>query len=164
MDCPRLVRSLRNAWTAVFGILSVLLIARWERSFRAQDILRRCNGATLLIIESYRGEIGVGRWAFRKPIPWQWFAETMVTFDESSKRLWPPMKDVAPLSYIGIRWQTIWPLHLFAIKYWSAVVLSAAFIILPWLSWLRWRFSLRTLLIATTLIAVGLGLAVWATR
>jgi hypothetical protein len=28
--------------------------------------------------------------------------------------------------------------------------------------WLRWRFSLRTLLIATTLIAVVLGLAVYA--
>ncbi len=27
-----------------------------------------------------------------------------------------------------------------------------------------WRFSLRTLLIATTLIAVGLGMIVWATR
>ena len=27
--------------------------------------------------------------------------------------------------------------------------------------WLRWRFSLRTLLIATTLVAVVLGLIVW---
>ena len=30
--------------------------------------------------------------------------------------------------------------------------------------WFRWRFSLRTLLIATTLIAVVLGLAVYALR
>jgi hypothetical protein len=30
--------------------------------------------------------------------------------------------------------------------------------------WLRRQFSLRTLLIATTLVAVGLGLAVWAAR
>ena len=28
----------------------------------------------------------------------------------------------------------------------------------------KWRFSLRTLLIATTLVAVGLGLIVWMTR
>jgi len=27
--------------------------------------------------------------------------------------------------------------------------------------WLRWRFSLRTLLITTTLVAVVLGLIVW---
>jgi hypothetical protein len=32
------------------------------------------------------------------------------------------------------------------------------------LSWIRWRFSLRTLLFATTLVAVVLGLVVWAAR
>ena len=30
--------------------------------------------------------------------------------------------------------------------------------------WIRWRFSLRTLLVATTLIAIGLGLAIYAAR
>jgi hypothetical protein len=34
----------------------------------------------------------------------------------------------------------------------------------PWLRQLGWRFSLRTLLIATTLVAIGLGLIVWATK
>ena len=33
----------------------------------------------------------------------------------------------------------------------------------PWLSWSR-QFSLRTLLIATTLVAVGLGMVVWALK
>jgi hypothetical protein len=40
-----------------------------------------------------------------------------------------------------------------------AAFLVAMFAALPWL---RWRFSLRTLLIATTLIAVVLGLVVYA--
>jgi hypothetical protein len=43
----------------------------------------------------------------------------------------------------------------------------ATFPIAPWIlviPWLRWRFSLRNLLIATTLVAVVLGLAVYATR
>ena len=44
---------------------------------------------------------------------------------------------------------------------WLLVSLFAAFAALPWL---RWRFSLRTLLIATTLIAVVLGIIVWMTR
>jgi hypothetical protein len=43
--------------------------------------------------------------------------------------------------------------------YWSLVLVSAALAIGPWL---RYRFSLRTLLIATTLAAVVLGLIVWA--
>jgi hypothetical protein len=37
---------------------------------------------------------------------------------------------------------------------------SIAALIAP-VSYVPWRFSLRTLLIATTLIAVGLGLIVW---
>jgi hypothetical protein len=32
---------------------------------------------------------------------------------------------------------------------------------LAFVPWLRWRFSLRTLQIATTLVAVALGLIVW---
>jgi hypothetical protein len=41
------------------------------------------------------------------------------------------------------------------IPHWVLVLLSAVFAALPWLPW---KFSLRTLLIATTLIAVVLGL------
>jgi hypothetical protein len=45
---------------------------------------------------------------------------------------------------------------------WSSVVLCVVFAIAPWALQLRWRFSLRTLLIATTLVAVVLGLIVYA--
>jgi hypothetical protein len=45
---------------------------------------------------------------------------------------------------------------------WCMVLIPAALGVGPWLSFLRWRFSLRTLLIATTLIAVVLGLIVYA--
>ncbi len=46
----------------------------------------------------------------------------------------------------------------YSVSYWlftALVVLVAA------LPWLRWRFSLRTLLVATTLVAVVLGLVVY---
>jgi|tagenome__1003787_1003787.scaffolds.fasta_scaffold20707841_3 hypothetical protein len=45
--------------------------------------------------------------------------------------------------------------------HWFLVALLAAFSAIPWV---RWRFSLRTLLIATTLVAVVLGLIVWSIR
>jgi hypothetical protein len=35
---------------------------------------------------------------------------------------------------------------------------------LPWILELKWRFSLRTLLIATTVVAVVLELIVWLSR
>jgi hypothetical protein len=47
------------------------------------------------------------------------------------------------------------------LPYWFGVLLSATFATLPWIPT---RFSLRTLLIATTLVAVVLGLIVFATR
>ncbi len=52
---------------------------------------------------------------------------------------------------------------LVVIPLWSLTVLFATFGIAPWLPWSH-RFRLRTLLIATTLVAVGLGLAVWAAK
>lgn len=50
------------------------------------------------------------------------------------------------------------------VTYWFVVVASAICAAVPWLRWLPWRFSLRTMLLATTAIAVVLGLVVWATR
>ena len=46
------------------------------------------------------------------------------------------------------RWQVHCPI-------WFAALLAAAVAAAPFL---QWRFSLRTLLIATTLVAVGLGI------
>jgi hypothetical protein len=43
---------------------------------------------------------------------------------------------------------------------WFAVLLLAIPTIIPFSPWFRWRFSLRTLLIAITLVALGLGLIV----
>jgi hypothetical protein len=48
------------------------------------------------------------------------------------------------------------------IHHWNAVLISAAIATLPWLP-IR-RFSLRTLLIAMTLVAAVLGLIVYASR
>jgi hypothetical protein len=47
------------------------------------------------------------------------------------------------------------------IPHWFLVVSTSMIAVAPWL---RWRFTLCTLLIATTLVAVILGLVVYATR
>jgi len=47
--------------------------------------------------------------------------------------------------------------------YWLPVTIVAAFACSPWLPWST-RFTFRTVLIAMTLIAVVLGLMVWAIR
>jgi hypothetical protein len=48
--------------------------------------------------------------------------------------------------------------------YWFFVLFSGTAAVVPWIHEVRWHFSLRTLLIATTLVAVVLGLAVYANR
>ena len=45
-----------------------------------------------------------------------------------------------------------------AIPIWTLILSIAAIAAAPWI---RWRFTLRTLLIATTLVAAVLGLIVW---
>jgi hypothetical protein len=45
------------------------------------------------------------------------------------------------------------------VPFWFIVLISLALAAAPWLR-TRWRFSLRTLLLATTLVAVVLGLVV----
>jgi hypothetical protein len=47
------------------------------------------------------------------------------------------------------------------VPHWFAVLLSMIFAVVPWLHWSK-NFSLRTLLIVTTLIAAVLGLIVYA--
>ena len=49
----------------------------------------------------------------------------------------------------------------FELPLWQAILPAAAIAVAPWLPR---RFSLRTLLIGTTLVAVVLGLVVWAIR
>jgi hypothetical protein len=46
--------------------------------------------------------------------------------------------------------------------YWFATSFATVLSALPWLLWWPKRFSLRSLLIATTVIAVVLGVVVWA--
>jgi hypothetical protein len=45
----------------------------------------------------------------------------------------------------------------FVAPYWLPAVLIIAFLVLPWLPWWSKGFSLRTLLIATTLVAVAIA-------
>jgi len=51
-----------------------------------------------------------------------------------------------------------------AIPHYVVIIMAASIAALPWFNRIPRHFSLRALLIATTLVAVVLGLIVWATR
>jgi hypothetical protein len=48
------------------------------------------------------------------------------------------------------------------LPHWTLVLMTGICGAAPWIRQLKWRFTTRTLLIATTLVAVVLGLIVWA--
>ncbi len=53
---------------------------------------------------------------------------------------------------------------MYCIPHWFLVLLSATLAIVPWLPWWSIRFSIRTMLIVTAVVAMGLGIFVWLTR
>jgi hypothetical protein len=144
-------RKLRIAWSVAWGIACLLLIVLWVRSYWWID---EAAGPTpdghALLLSSSNGALEFGRqpntqkdwpgWTFvhtsAKFIPWQWQRS-------GSRFQWQS-------SAIGIYGRVPW---------WFPVVCGAVFSLLPWVG--KARFTLRTLLIATTLVAVVLRLIAW---
>ena len=156
MNRPKLSRALRITWTAFWGIACVLLCVLWVRSYWLGDGLQIISPPLHrhLILDSTRGRIGLFAgdrlsqfWLVRwesQPITPEFIAEW---------RKDPPKNlgfDIVTLGMHGI-----------FMPVWFPVLVFAAFGILPWLSW---RFSLRTLLVATTVVATVLGFGLWVMR
>ena len=153
MDRPRLFRGLRIALSAVFGILCVLLIALWVRSYwRADRLESVSSGPDYFVLGSGRGLIILGGGPNSRVPP-------ISALKYSS---FPAAKVPTPTTF-GFGYSEISAVGLRAlyIPYWFGVLVAAASVAVPWIPW---RFSLRTLLIAMTLVAVGLGLIVALSR
>ena len=160
MNRPPLIHGLRIAWSAVCGIFCLLLIVLWVRSYWWFDIIYYRPTASTL----YRAQIedGVVRFQDCSPfaldmghqpeIGWSteesWYAGYAIHLTGASlfKRAFRGFD--AP-NRLG--WQ---------VPHWVLVLFTIALGTIPWFRARDLRFSLRNLLIATTLIAVVLGLVV----
>ena len=154
---PIRYRKLRIVWSVVCGVACVLLCLLWIRSFWEIDIygkqLSDVNGFTLISrngaaycaighsIES-RELRNVTRRFILKKIK---YAEAVAEVERTTSRHFVIAND-------GI-------ITIVRVPDWCLLGLTTALAAAPWL---RWRFSLRTLLIATTLVAVVLGLVMWS--
>jgi hypothetical protein len=149
-------RKLRIAWSVAWGIVAVLLIVSWARSYWWIEAIRlpyMGHGAVqvvsipgLLAIGSFDSRVGPGL-----------FHQRVVDWRDLYARAEPPLPELPSPLFGGVL--RIKSLAQIFIPYWCLTIAATASGSLPWL---RWRFSLRTLLIATTLVSVGLGLIVWA--
>jgi hypothetical protein len=148
-------RKLRIAWSVGCGIACVLLIVLWLRSYHYFDKLEGPIGSQRAFdIVSFPGQLDLDIWRFiDQPHPW-----SRRTYPLSEL---PAQGIVLPAICLGFySWdhQEYFGIRL---PYWF---LSTATAILVPAPWLKRRFSLRTLLIATTLVAVVLGLVCYAVR
>jgi len=138
------LRKLRIAWSVVWGIVAVLLVVLWVRSYLFHDrVLVRYNhpGHVAGVVSAY-GAIQFGE-GDTPDLGERQFA----VISKSARR--SSIDSIGPLLKIRAASFADWYL---AIPIWTLVVLATTAGFAPWL-----RFSLRTLLIATTLVAVVLG-------
>jgi hypothetical protein len=156
-------RQLRIAWSVFCGLAAVLLIVLWARSYWRFDSMRRvADWSTTFVHIEVCSDCG-------------WIGFTVedalyrLDLQAAEKNRW--RYDSFPN---GGRPRPAWnaaqdprfPMPTFryhvALPHWLLAFLIASFAAVPWIVQLRWRFSLRTMLIATTLIAVVFGLIAWA--
>ena len=134
-------RKLRIAWSVGCGIACVLLIALWVRSYRYREgwIQEPSGGLRVL------SQLGVCYFRGSEGYSAKWFSDAIATRRQ-------PIMYYLPSG--GISRYSI------AVPYWFSFLIAGALTAAPWIPQLPWRFTLRTLLLATTLVAVVLGLIV----
>ena len=146
-------RKLRIAWSVGWDLVVVLLCVLWVRNYWWVDWLP--------VPISEKQAIGWGTtpgvfFVVINPRP-PWIRgsnsadEWLSLGGYNHSRIW---------GYFGVQDSPI----AVIIPCWFCLLLVASIAAFPWLQHLSWRFSLRTLLTATTILAVILGLIVYATN
>jgi hypothetical protein len=131
-------RKLRIAWSVGWGIGCLLLIVLWVRSYWCADTIAYKNFG----IVSNRAMFYFGQ-------------------DDGAATADPYMSS-DPSDPNDIGWNSEPPGQFFvSAPHWLLALTCVALAAGPSM---RWRFSLRTLLIATTIVAVVLGAVIWAVR
>jgi hypothetical protein len=158
------LRYMRIAFSATCLIACVLLIVLWVRSYVTTDLVRLRNTKYSFDYLSSYGEIGIGVSTARSWRTPGTQAYSRLTFPYMNS--WQPDARHPYLSLLGFRlgpyllvYHTESIVHV-VFPFWFALLIIASLGAAPHAPWSK-RFSLRTLLIATTLVAVMLGLVVW---
>jgi hypothetical protein len=158
-------RKLRIAWAVFWGLACVLLIVLWVRSYQVWDspfgpLLKRWE----LQFNSVRGYLLTGiRFApSNASHEWKWrtfHADRFTDQQISGSIVWKFNRSISALGFGAVQTNQSW--HVY-VPYWALALCAVGASLLP-IHWFA-RFNLRTLLIATTLVAVVLGAAVYVSN
>ena len=143
------LRHLRIAWSVTWGIAVLLLISLWVRSYWGR------SSSEVLVTPTHKYYVHSlgGTVAFVRE------ERTFITVE--IHRIYAESDFLRLTTNAGLRIvrnDFDGSLAEVSISYW---LLTAATVFVAAIPWLPWRFSLRALLIFTTLVAVALGLIMW---
>ena len=142
-------RKLRIAFSVTCGIACVLLIVLWVRSSGRVEVIRRENRPVLYDgVYSSHGFVVI----HGEPDLWLRLGFTGWKYERLPSDFWKPKSHWRPYFLHQRKKMEL------LVPYWIVAFVTIMAGAAPWLPW---RFSLCTLLIATTLVAVVLGLIVW---
>ena len=133
-------RKLRIAWSVAWGVVALLLCGLWVRSYYWFDFSGLIPGGALV---SNNGSVV--------------FTREMRVISHERDPSWNALLNGA--SYAHSEIEIVRLTSIVTIPFWAAILVVFS---LGVAAWMPLRFSLRTLLIATTLVAVVMGFATWA--
>ena len=151
MNRPAISRILRISWSVGWGIAAVLLVLLWVRSYWWMDYVQPWLKHTVV---SLRGKLFVDKHIVLSTPSTTVPGEVEVGQVETN----------AFFAYsLATKQFSFFPLKSgLAVPYWLIAALIVGLAATPWVRSVRWRYSLRTLLLLTTLVCVILGVLVWA--
>ena len=151
-----MLKYLRIAVTALSLTACVLLIAFWARSYTTRDSVFWPWIDHAVQVNSLKGHVVVGAVGKEPAARWEPFKIEHSAIEGRFKTLFD--NDV-----LGFYFERKPGELRLDVPHWFLVFTGMIIAAAPW--WHeKWRFSLRTLLIAMTLVAVGLGLVVAFSR
>ena len=152
-------RNLRIAWSVGWGLLCLLLIALWVRSYWHEELIAIPVGASRLTGIGYVHGTVTAFWAVEStatmngPIIQSFPSGPQSRFERSPRYR-------GKLGF-GVAYDPLF--IVMGVPIWFCTMLTALLVTLPWMG-LTGRFRLRTLLIVMTVVAGLLGLIVWASN
>src|SRR6188472_4468387 len=122
-------RKLHIAWSVMWGVVAVLLCVFWVRSYWKADYVQPWRSHSVV---SLRGTLFVDKQLVQA-----------TSANMSAGNVLPASLQTKQYSFVPFS-------SGLAVPYWLVAALPIAIAAAPWR---RWRFSLRTLLVAATLVA-----------
>jgi hypothetical protein len=145
-------RKLRIAWSVVWGVVAVLLIVLWVRSYFVRDTAWLPTSRISAEMNSLCGRAVLGF-----PVDTDMLGNQFKTFHAKVNLGDTSRFENSILRIVVIRQPNLTEIQ---IPFLWPVLICMAFGAAPWLHYQR-QYTLRTLLIVTSLVGVVLGLIVW---